>query len=68
MNIPKEVAKIYSKPEFVCDFKDYQVFCENYGEDCPSIGMPEFLLFKDGKTRYADEKEIHEIMKSLPDD
>ena len=68
VDIPEEVKDKYNNPRFVCNYKEYQVFCEDYGEDCPAIGMPEFLLYKDGSVRYASEEEIHEIFKMLPDD
>jgi len=68
MTTPKEVTKIYNKPELVCNYKKYQVFCENYGDNVPSIGMPEFLLYDGKSTRYANENEIHEIIALLPDD
>ena len=68
MTIPQQVKKVYDNPEFVCNYKGYQVYCENYGKECPAIGMPEFLLFDNGKTRFADKNEIHDIMDKLPDD
>lgn len=66
MTIPKEIKEIYKKPEFVCDYNEYKVYCENYEGAC--IGMPEFLLYKDNTVKRASKKEIHEIMDLLPDD
>lgn len=68
MSIPKTITEKYDNPKLICEYKGYQVYSEDYGEDCPAIGMPEFLLYKDGSVRYANEKEINEIFKMLPDD
>lgn len=68
MIIPEKVKEIYHHPEYLCDYQGYQVYCENYGKDYPSIGMPEFVLYKDNTARYASKKEISAIMDLLPDD
>ena len=68
MTIPKIVKEKYNNPRFVCKFEDYQVYSEDFGEDCPAIGMPEFLLYKNNTVRYATEDEIHAIFDLLPDD
>jgi hypothetical protein len=68
MSIPALVKEKYDNPRFICEYNGYQVYSENYGEDFPAIGMPEFLLFKDDSVRYATENEINAIFEMLPDD
>lgn len=68
MTIPMAVKEKYDNPRFVCEYKGYQVYSEDFGEDCPSIGMPEFLLYANNSVRYATEDEIHAIFEMLPDD
>ena len=62
------VKEFYDKPIFVCDWKGYKVFAEDYGKDAPSIGLPQFVLYKDGKARLSSNKEAFEIIKTLTDD
>lgn len=68
MTPPPAVIEVYKKPVCISEWNGYKVFVEDYGKGNPDIGMPELLLYKDGKTRFANDKEINEIYASLPDD
>lgn len=61
------VKEFYDNPQFVCDWRGYKVFAEDYGNDAPAIGLPQFVIYKDGKARLTTPKEAFEIIKTLPD-
>lgn len=62
------VKEFYNNPQFVCDWQEYKVFAEDYGNDAPAIGLPQFVLYKDGKARLTSTEEAFTIIKTLPDE
>ena len=62
------VKKFYDNPKYVCDWHKYKVFAEDYGKDAPAIGLPQFVLYKEGKARLSSTNEAFEIIKTLPED
>lgn len=68
MSIPQEVKNLYSKPSYVCDWRGYKVYAQDYGEDYPAIGLPQFVIYKDNKARLTKTEEAFEIIKTLPDE
>ena len=68
MSIPSEVKEFYDQPELVGEWKGYQVYANSFGKDAPAIGLPEFVLYKDGKAKLTTEDEAFDFIKTLPDD
>lgn len=66
--IPSEVKKFYNNPKLVGEWQGYQVYANDYGEEPPAIGLPEFVLYKDGKARLTTEDEAFAFLKTLPDE
>lgn len=62
------VKEFYDNPIYVCNWEGYKVFAEDYGKDAPVIGLPQFVLYKDGKARLTTDKEAFEIINTLPDE
>lgn len=67
MTIPQQVSKFYENPKFVGDWQGYQVYAESYGGDSPSIGLPQFVLYKDNSARLSTVEEAFEFIKASPD-
>lgn len=68
MTIPNEVKELYNNPELVGEWKGYQVYSNNYGGNAPAIGLPEFVLYKDGKARLSTTDEAFAFIKTCPDE
>ena len=67
-NFSPEITKYYNNPILVGNWNGYKVYAEKYdGEDAPAIGMPQFLLFKDNKTRLTTEEEAFQIIRNIPE-
>lgn len=62
------VKKFYNNPKYVGIWNGYKVYCEDYGEGRPAIGLPQFVVYKDGKARLTTENEAFEIIKQSPDE
>lgn len=61
------VKEFYNNPQYVCDWQGYKVFAEDYGDDGPAIGLPQFVIYKDGKARLTTTEEAFKIISTLPD-
>lgn len=66
MSTPEQVKELYNKPIFIRQWKGYDVYCEDYGEEAPAIGLPQFALYKDGKARLTTEEEAFAFIKDSP--
>lgn len=62
------VKEFYNNPQYVCDWQGYKVFAEDYGDDAPAIGLPQFVIYKDGKARLTTTEEAFKIIGTLPDE
>ena len=61
------IKKYFDNPVFVCEWEGFKVYAEDFGEIAPAIGLPRFVLYKEGKARLTTEKEAFAIIENLPD-
>ena len=66
--IPKEVYKFFNTPAYVGEWEGYKVYAEDYGEEAPAIGLPDYVLYKEGEARKSTEDEAFAFLKTLPDE
>ena len=68
MTIPQQVKELYSNPVYVCEWRGYKVYAQDYGNSYPAIGLPQFAIFKNDNARLTKTDEAFDIIKTLPDE
>ena len=54
----------YDKARFLTDWNEYKVYVPLYDSKEPTFtGMPQLVLYQNGKTRFASFEEYGEIIK-----
>lgn len=65
--VPPAVVEFYDNPKLVGEWRGYKVYAEDYGEDNPAIGLPQFVLYKNNKARLTTEDEAFAFIKEAPE-
>ena len=65
--IPDKVKELHKESKFVGKWNGYNVYAEFFKGGIPAIGLPRFILYKNGEARFTTEDEAFAFIKDNPE-